>query len=250
MDPNNTSSEKIRLSKLMAQRRICSRREADRLIEAGQVEVNGKIENQLGIKVDSNALIKVLKDGQKSLDKKATVLIHKPPGYVSSQPEDGYPAAVELVTPDRQVTTPGGRIFQRDTLYGLAPAGRLDIDSKGLLILTSDGVVAKEVIGETTIVEKEYLVWVQGEITESKIQKLSYGLEIDGKPLKFAEIKQLAPQRLKFILTEGKKRQIRRMCELVQLKVTSLKRIRVGQVKLGDLPEGRWRYLTPEESFS
>ena len=249
MDQNDNLSEKIRLSKLMSQRGLCSRREADLLIESGQVKVNGEVLSQLGVKVDIASEIIILKDGQRALDKKATIIIHKPIGYVSSQPEDGYLAAVELVTSERQIFLPGDRKFQRDSLYGLAPAGRLDIDSKGLLVLTQDGTVAKQIIGEQSEIQKEYLVWVQGEITETKLKKLSHGLELDGKQLKHAEVRKMAPQRLKFILIEGKKRQIRRMCEMVDLKVTSLKRIRVGNVKLGDLPEGHWRYLGKDESF-
>lgn len=97
--------------------------------------------------------------------------------------------------------------------------------------------------------EKEYIVRVEGTINQGVIHKLRLGLYLDGKRLKRAEIDLLQPQVLRFILKEGKKRQIRRMCELVGLKVTSLKRVRIGNVNLGDLPIGRWRYLSNREQF-
>src|SRR5262249_2015291 len=109
--------------------------------------------------------------------------------------------------------------------------------------------IAKQLIGENSNMQKEYLVRVEGLITEEKIARLSYGLSLDDKKLKPAKIKRLETQLLQFILTEGKKRQIRRMCELVGLQVISLKRVRIGKITLGDLPEGKWRVLEDSESF-
>ena len=132
-------------------------------------------------------------------------------------------------------------------LIKFSVAGRLDINSKGLLVLTQDGRIAKKLIGENSSLEKEYLVRVSGNVTSSKIKKLQFGLKLDQKDLKRAQIEQIDTHFLKFILTEGKKRQIRRMCELVDLDVESIKRVRIGKVKLGSLKIGCWRYLESEE---
>jgi len=131
----------------------------------------------------------------------------------------------------------------------MAAAGRLDIDSKGLLILTQDGVLAKQIIGNSSDIEKEYLVHFEGELTKEIIKRLEFGLYLDDQPLKPVKILIVKPNLLSFTLKEGKKRQIRRMCDLVGLRVTGLKRIRVGRVRLADLPEGKWRYLKPNETF-
>ena len=129
----------------------------------------------------------------------------------------------------------------------LPPIGRLDEDSRGLLLLSSDGVVAKAVIGPQSDLDKEYLVVVEGAVTEARLSRLRHGLELDGRQLKPARVTQIEPQRLRFILREGRNRQIRRMCEMVGLEVVDLHRIRIGPLSLGDLPEGRWRHLTPAE---
>jgi len=234
-------TEHIRLSKLMSERKICSRRDADRYIEEGLVRVNGEIVTTLGTKVASDAKIEL--DNKR---KPLTVLLNKPIGFVSTQPEKGYRAAIELITPNNQV---GNKKVEVPKFKMLSVAGRLDIDSKGLLVLTQDGVIAKQLIGENSQMQKEYLVRVEGVITEEKIARLSFGLSLDGKKLQPAKIKRLENQLLQFILTEGKKRQIRRMCELVGLQVIGLKRVRIGKVLLGDLPEGKWRVLDPSESF-
>jgi 23S rRNA pseudouridine2604 synthase len=129
----------------------------------------------------------------------------------------------------------------------VAPAGRLDIDSQGLIVYTQDGVLAKALIGENSPLEKEYLVRVEGRLSKEGLEKLNFGLELDGKPLKRAKVDWLNEDQLRFILKEGKKRQIRRMCEAVGLHVVGLKRVRIGQLMLGNLKEGQWRYLQPHE---
>jgi 23S rRNA pseudouridine2604 synthase len=143
-------------------------------------------------------------------------------------------------------------------LRGLAPAGRLDIDSTGLLVLTQDGRIARQLIGEDSDIEKEYLVRVSyGNVVNNvrdvfpadRVARLRQGLSLDGKPLKLAQVEWQNPEQLRFVLKEGKKRQIRRMCELVGLKVTALKRVRMGRVKLGELPVGKWRFLGENEVF-
>jgi 23S rRNA pseudouridine2604 synthase len=185
---------------------------------------------------------------------RVTILIHKPIGYVSGQAEDGYAPAATLIKPDTRWNE--DRLPQRFSsaqLRGLAPAGRLDIDSTGLLVLTQDGRIARELIGEDSRIEKEYLVRVRrvqpGPLPEEGMAKLNHGLWLDGKPLKPAKVSWANEDQLRFVLREGKKRQIRRMCELVGLEVTGLKRVRIGRVVLGKLPLGQWRYLRPDEAF-
>lgn len=235
-------SEKLRLSKLLSERGICSRRDADRYIEKGLVKVEGEIVTTLGIKVDRDAHVELL-----SKERPLTVLLNKPIGYVSTQPEKGYRAAIELITEENQFE---GNKVRIPRFKMLSVAGRLDIDSKGLLILTQDGVIAKQLIGENSGIEKEYLVRFEGKISEQKIERLRFGLSLDGKALKRAKIALLQPNVLQFILIEGKKRQIRRMCELVDLRVIGLKRVRIGRITLSDLPEGKWRILGAGEYFS
>jgi 23S rRNA pseudouridine2604 synthase len=175
-------------------------------------------------------------------------------GYVSGQAEDGYTPAVALIKAEnRWADDPSPETFHPTQLRSLVPAGRLDIDSVGLLILTQDGRVAKTLIGEDTVIEKEYLVRVQytkpGTLPEADLKKLCFGLWMDGKALLPAKVRWQNEDQLSFTLKEGKKRQIRRMCDMVGLKVLGLKRVRIGKVKLGDLPVGQWRYLRPEEQF-
>ncbi len=242
-------SEPVRLSKLMSERGLCSRREADDLIAKGLVKVDGAVVSQLGTKVPPDARIEVTGRAQRILDEKVTILINKPVGYVSSQPEKGYKAAVELIRPENQ--EPGDKKkFDRAHLKKLAPCGRLDIDSQGLLILTQDGVLAKKIIGEDSEVEKEYLVRVNGRPSDSDLQRLRDGsLVLEGRRLRPAVVEWVNKDQLRFVLREGMKRQIRKMCEAVGLKVTGLKRVRIGRLMLGNLPEGRWRYLRKGEEI-
>lgn len=239
----------VRLSKLMAERGLCSRREADELISKGWVKVNGEIVDQLGSKVSPDSLIELHPHAQKKLDGLVTILLNKPIGFVSGQPEKGYEPAVRLITRENQERAPGDPKLDRNHFDGLAPAGRLDIDSQGLLVFTQNGQIAKRLIGEKGEVEKEYLVRVRGKLTSEGLKLLNHGLELDGVPLRPAQVEWLNQDQLRFILQEGRKRQIRRMCEEVGLRVVGLKRVRVGQIRLGQLPEGKWRFLRPEETF-
>jgi len=232
----------------MAERGLCSRREADAYIERGLVYVDGEKVTQLGTRCDPAAKIELAGRAQNQQAQLATILLHKPVGFVSGQAEDGYQPAVVLVKPESQMAGDWQR-FRPLHLKGLAPAGRLDIDSTGLLVLTQDGRVARTLIGERSEIEKEYLVRVEGTLDDAGLKLLNHGLSLDGKPLRRARVTRQNDDQLKFILTEGKKRQIRRMCELVGLRVTGLKRVRIGRVMLDDLPLGQWRYLRPDERF-
>lgn len=239
----------VRLSKLMAERGLCSRREADELIAKGWVKVNGQIIDQLGTRVSPDVEIELAGKARAQLDGLVTIILNKPIGYVSGQPELGYEPAVRLITPASQEWSPGDPKLERSHFTGLAPAGRLDIDSQGILVFTQNGQIAKHLIGEHSEVEKEYLVRVQGRLSSQDLALLCHGLELDGEALQPAQVSWVNDDQLKFILQEGKKRQIRRMCEMVGLTVTGLKRVRVGRVMLGRLPEGKWRFLGANEKF-
>lgn len=240
--------DKIRLSKLMAEKGLCSRREADAYIAAGLVYVDGEKVSVLGTKVSPNARVTLDSQAMKNQKNLATILVNKPIGYVSSQPEPPYEPAVKLITPENQFGNSKQRL-KPEHFEGLAVAGRLDIDSQGLLIFTQDGRIAKQIIGENSEVDKEYLVRVDGFLPKDKLQLLRHGLSLDGKALKPAVVEWANEDQLRFILNEGKKRQIRRMCEAVGLKVRGLKRVRVGKIRLGHLPEGQWRFLEPDETL-
>ena len=251
-----------RLNKRLAELGLCSRREADDWIAQGWVLVNGQVA-EMGTKVTPQDRVTVQQAAQRQQANQVTILLHKPVGYVSGQAEDGHTPAVALINPRTHWRDdPSGLRFTPPHLRGLAPAGRLDIDSVGLLVLTQDGRVARQLIGEDSTIDKEYLVRVtyatpQGEVATNvqavfpaaQLARLCRGLSLDGQPLKPARVEWQNPEQLRFVLTEGKKRQIRRMCELVGLKVVGLKRIRIGRVTLGNLPAGQWRYLGAHERF-
>ena len=232
----------------MSQRGICSRREADKLIEQGLVRVNGETVNTLGIKFPDTVEISLTEKAKKIQQKRITIMINKPVGYVSGQAEDDYIPAVRLIKHDSQSEFDKSNLsLQSEHFDGLAPAGRLDIDSQGLLVLTQDGRVAKQLIGADSDLEKEYLVRVDQLVLKQQLEQLTFGLELDGKALKRAKVQQINDQQLQIILREGKKRQIRRMCEAVGLHVSGLKRVRVGELRLGKLAEGEWRYVDATE---
>ncbi|MCK9512142.1 MAG: rRNA pseudouridine synthase [Pigmentiphaga sp.] len=240
--------EPVRISKLMAQRGLCSRREADSYIERGWVLLDGHPVTELGAKALPSQEITLRGAAQQAQDTRVTILLHKPMGYVSGQAEDGYRPAASLITAashwqgDR-----GPQRFSPAHLRGLAPAGRLDIDSTGLLVLTQDGRIARQLIGADSTIDKEYLVRVQGRLSAEGLALLNHGLSLDGHALRPAQVQWQNEDQLRFVLREGRKRQIRRMCELVGLKVVGLKRVRIGRWRLGDLPVGQWRYMAPHE---
>jgi len=261
----------------MAELGMASRREADDWIARGWVKVDGEVA-VMGMQVTPQARIEVTKQAQGQQANQVTILLNKPMGIVSGQAEDGHQPAITLIQPQNRWADDNARFFFNPTqLKSLVPAGRLDIDSIGLLVLTQDGRVARQLIGEDSQMEKEYLVrvttagWSEAgergdelqEINESDVvsinvqavfprqslERLRHGLSLDGQALKPAKVTWQNPEQLRVVLTEGKKRQIRRMCELVGLKVVGLKRVRIGNVMLGNLPVGQWRYLAPHEKF-
>ena len=284
----------MRLNKRMAELGLASRREADDWIAKGWVKVNGKVA-EMGMQVAPDARIEVTQQAKGAQANQVTILLNKPIGIVSGQAEDGHEPAITLIQPQNRWVDDNARFFFHGSqLKSLVPAGRLDIDSTGLLVLTQDGRVARQLIGEDAGMEKEYLVRVvytgvanpaaansaaatygaraaarpatptqlsriddddpvstdvQSVFPVEKLRLLRQGLRLDDQALKPAKVEWQNPEQLRFVLVEGKKRQIRRMCELVGLKVVGLKRVRVGKVMLGNLPVGQWRYMAPHESF-
>ncbi|MET0338847.1 MAG: pseudouridine synthase [Caulobacter sp.] len=237
-------AEPQRVNRWLAQSGVCSRREAEGLIADGLVSIDGETVSDAGRKILPGQTLVLADRATAKLESALTVMLHKPVGIVSGTPEGEQIPAVRLLTKaalfGESPSIPG---FKNK----FAPVGRLDQDSRGLLILSEDGVVAKAVIGPASDLEKEYLVRVAGLIDARKLAMLRWGLELDGRKLKHAKVEVVEGQTLRFVLKEGRNRQIRRMCDLVELRVIDLLRVRVGDLTLGDLPEGRWRVLTAEE---
>ncbi len=234
-------TEPQRINKWLAQSGVCSRREAEALIADGLVRIDGERVTDAGRKILQGQTLELAEHARAALAA-VTIILNKPAGYVSGQPEPGKIPAARLLTAANTVGDlhPPGR-------DALPPLGRLDEDSRGLLLLSSDGVLAKAVIGPESRLDKAYRVRVAGRISPSKIARLRFGLALDGRPLKRAEVEQVGDQDLTFVLTEGRNRQIRRMAEMVDLRVVDLQRKRIGPLNLGDLPEGRWRVLDAAE---
>ena len=252
--PPPRSTEGVRVSKLITERGLASRREADEWIEAGWVRVDGAIA-VLGQRAATDARIEIDPRARREQSRRVTVLLHKPVGYVSGQAEDGHQPAATLVTPANRWAEDRAPLPSHPAaLRGLAPAGRLDIDSTGLLVLTQDGRVARQLIGEDSRVEKEYLVRVRhrgpGPAGPELLERLRHGLVLDGVALRPARVSWANEDQLRFVLREGRKRQIRRMCDLVGFDVLALKRVRIGSIVLGPLPPGRWRLLGAHERFA
>ncbi|WP_213271864.1 pseudouridine synthase [Hyphomonas sp.] len=239
-----TGDEPLRINKWLAQEGVCSRREADALIEKGLIELDGKPVTVAGERVMKGQTLSLTDAASRRLDNQLSVVLNKPVGYVSGTPEPGEIPAIRLISAEN-LSGSAHAIPQRSNK--MAPLGRLDKDSHGLLILSEDGVLAKAIIGPLSDMDKEYLVKVRGDITPAKVALLRHGLELDGRQLRPADVQQERSNTLRFILKEGRNRQIRRMCELVELRVQDLQRIRVGPIALAGLPEGKWRPLGARE---
>ena len=205
--------------------------------------MNGVVVTELGHKIEPMQSLTLDDRAAVAIAEKFTAVLNKPVDYVSAQPEAGQTPAARLITTAN--ASDGSEGPGRDA--SLAPLGRLDQDSRGLLLLSEDGVLAKAIIGPQHTLEKEYLVTVTGAITTGKLTLLRNGLTLDQRKLKPAKVTVDNGQTLRFILKEGRKRQIRRMCDLVGLKVVDLVRLRIGPLHMGDLPEGEWRTLKPHE---
>ncbi len=230
--------EEERVSKIMARRGLCSRREAERYMAEGRVRVNGVLITEQGTKAPLNAKI----DFDSAKLQRVTVALHKPLGIISNLPQKGYREAKELITPENRYDR--GEPIDPDSLHVV---GRLDINSKGLLLLSSDGRIAQTIIAADSEVEKEYIVRFAHPISDRAMDKLRFGLRLDGVLLKRAEVERSGDLAISMVLREGKNRQIRRMCEQLGLEITSLKRVRIGNIQLGSLPVGKWMVVSYKE---
>ena len=237
-----SGSDPMRVNKFMGQSGLCSRREAEALIEKGLVTIDGIKISSPGHKIEPGQTLSLASETAKHLENKFTAVIHKPEGIVSAQPDPGQVPAARLLTRANLI----GKGHAPKKTTSLPALGRLDMDSRGLLVLSQDGVLAKALIGPQSRLEKEYIVKVTGELTQSKIDKLCHGLELDNRKLRPAKVTRLGKRGLRFILTEGRNRQIRRMCDLVELRVYDLFRTRIGPLELGNLRESKWRLITPK----
>ena len=220
----------MRLNKYIAYLNIASRREADKLIKDGKVKVNGEIIINPAIQVGEND--KIICDIEDYKNEKIYIKLNKPVGYVvSNNKKEGKPIYKLL----------------DEKLKKLYPVGRLDKDSKGLILFTNDGVFSRKIIGEESECEKEYYVKLEGNISDGALKKLEFGISLDGKKLKPAIVKRVSKNSFNIILKEGRNRQIRRMCEKIGFEVILLKRLRISNIYLNDLQEGKFEYLTKDE---
>lgn len=220
----------MRLNKYISSLNIASRREADKLIKDGKVKVNGEIIINPAIQVGEND--KIICDIEDYKNEKIYIKLNKPVGYVvSNNKKEGKPIYKLL----------------DEKLKKLYPVGRLDKDSKGLILFTNDGVFSRKIIGEESECEKEYYVKLEGNISDGALKKLEFGISLDGKKLKRAIVKRISKNSFNIILKEGRNRQIRRMCEKVGFEVILLKRLRISNIYLNDLQEGKFEYLTKDE---
>lgn len=239
------ADELVRLNKLMAHQGLCSRREADKLIESGQVLVDGQAV-EMGAKYPASAVVEILEAGTQQLESKWTIILNKPRGYVSQLPQDDQRDAHDLILPQRC----DGDRKDLDRICIEAPkaavAGRLDRSSRGLLIFSTDGRIVTAITQGGTFAKK-YLVECTEDVSEEHIRALNNMRRLNDWKLKPMEVSRLDKRRLRFVLREGKKHQIREVCHAVGQDVRDLYRVSVGPIELGPLPEGRWRKLSPKE---
>jgi pseudouridine synthase len=227
-----------RLQKVLAAHGVASRRKAEELILAGRVQVDGKIVKELGVRVSANSQIEV--DGKGLSDEPLTyLLLHKPPGYVTTVHDpQGRPTVLELVR----------------SPFRLYPVGRLDYDSEGLLLLTNDGELANMLTHPRFGIEKTYRATVQGIPSAASIERLARGVRLEDGLTQPADVRLVAERGehavLELTIHEGRKRQVRRMCQAVGHKVIKLVRIRFGPLVLGALPPGATRSLFSQEKKS
>ncbi len=245
------ADESIRLSKYLSQNNVCSRREAELFIERGWLRVDGQLVTRQGVRVSESSHIELDPRATSYQSRFTTVLLNKPVGYVSGQPEPGCKPAATLIKKSNLLGSARGKETQqiRWPLTKLAPAGRLDLDSSGLLVLTQDGRIARQLIGPDSRIEKEYMVRTAEPFSESQIEQLKFGMSLDGVTLRKATVEPIDSNYFRIVLTEGRNRQIRRMCDIAGMRVFALKRVRIGRIRLASLPLGKWRPLLAGERF-
>ena len=221
-----------RLQKILSARGVASRRAAETYLEAGRITVNGR-PAKVGDRADPER-DDIRVDGKPlpGLDRRTYLILNKPRGYVTTLSDERGRRTVAQLVPGC-----GARVW---------PVGRLDLDSEGLLILTDDGDLTQKLLHPSHEVEKEYHVWVEGDV-EHALPILRGPLSLDGIPLHPARVEVLETGVLSVTIHEGRNRQVRRMCAAAGLKVRRLRRVREGRLMLGDLKVGCWRHLTKEE---
>ncbi len=230
--------ELLRLQKYIADSGITSRRKAEELIRMGRVRVDGKVVTEMGTKIDPE-INSVEVDGHnvRPQQKKFYIMLNKPAGYITTTSDDfDRPTVMELT---------------RDVHARIYPVGRLDYDTSGMLILSNDGDFANTIMHPSNKMKKTYIVWTRGMVTPEAIRKLRAGVDIGDYITRPAEVELIGANEresnIKVIIGEGKKRQVRKMCEAVGFPVIRLKRVEIGGVSLGNLPEGKWRHLRNAE---
>lgn len=224
-------SEQIRLQKFIANSGYCSRRKAEELILDNKVRVNNETAS-LGTKIDPEKDMVYVNGQQISLEEKPVyIMLNKPPGVVSSCSHKGKKTVIDII----------------DVKERIYPVGRLDMYSRGLILLTNDGELHNRLSHPSYDHEKEYLVKTNIPLSEEEIKTLSSGFVIDGRKTRKVRIIRKKNDYLSFTLKEGRNRQIRKMVETLDKKVVDLCRIRMSEIFLGKLPQGRWRYLTEDE---
>ena len=230
-----------RLQKFLAEAGVASRRKAEELIEQGKVKVNGRVVTEMGLKIDpqKDEVTYLEKKISKRDTKSVYILLHKPVGYVTTAKEQfGRPAVVDLIK------GVNARIF---------PVGRLDYDTSGLLLLTNDGALTYKLTHPKHDVEKTYIAKLYGIPDEGALQKFRRGVVIDGKRTKPAKIRIMEKEKdgrfctAEIVIHEGRNRQVRKMCESIKHPVAQLQRVATGELRLGDLPKGKYRHLTEKE---
>lgn len=222
----------LRLQKYLADSGIASRRKSEELIKKGLVQVNGKITTELGTKIDSEK-DKIFYNNKeiKPISNLLYLMLNKPKGFVTSMKHRNKRTVKDLVKIQE-------RVF---------PVGRLDEYSQGLLLLTNDGDMAYKLTHPKFEHEKEYIVQTTTEITDEQLKQLEQGIIIAEQKTYPAKVTRNSKNEFNIIIHEGRNRQIRKMCESLELSVKFLKRIRIGPIKLSNVAEGQWRYLTAEE---
>ena len=227
----------VRLQKFLANAGVTSRRKAEELIAAGKVKVNGRVVTELGTKIDDEKDVVVVNGKKIQSAETVWIALHKPRGYLSTRRDpQGRPTIYDLLP---------------EAFHGLFYVGRLDLDSEGLVLLTNDGDTANRMLHPRYEVERVYEVLIRGELKPDRIEQLLEGVELDDGVATAQSVRVLGvarnEMRLRLSLREGKKREVRRMLWAVGHKVLRLKRLSYGPIKLGRLPEGKWRKLTEAE---
>lgn len=233
------TNEAVRLQKFLARAGVASRRASEQLIVQGRVAVNGSVVTELGTKVNPDTDIVTVDGDTVTLSEDQCVLmLHKPAGYLTAMKEDRGRRCVAQLVPTQQYP-------------GLFPVGRLDFDTTGLLLFTTDGELGNALLHPSFHVDKEYHAWVEGRPNKSTLLALRNGVKLqDGMtaPAQVSLVKQDANKTLLSItIHEGRKRQVKRMCAAVGHPVVTLHRSKFGPLELGNLPVGKYRILNPDE---